>query len=308
MARLSRIKIEDGGVFYHLCARVAGPKDAFPLDNKLCRRRIIDLIQLFSKVYCCSVLGFSIMGNHYHLFIWMDERYQIPRKDLRKRAEILYQSSVLDGWQRSDWARFETRVFDVSELMRSLQSSIARWFNHTFNRRGRFWADRFKSTMFTEYKDALDCLLYIELNAVRAGLVERPEEYDGCSLYYREIHKDKWMMPLQELTGHKTRREAMADFKGRVYYRGAVPTKTNQRPLSQRLIKKEEARGFKTQGLFRKRVRHFADGVVVGNEEFIRQQIEHLREQGQYLRRKNPIEQMGGIYLSLRAQRETGGG
>ncbi len=63
MARLSRVKIEGGGVYHHLYGRVAGPKDAYPLDNSMCRRRIIETIQLFSRVYCCSVIGFGIMAN-----------------------------------------------------------------------------------------------------------------------------------------------------------------------------------------------------------------------------------------------------
>jgi hypothetical protein len=50
-----------------------------------------------------------------------------------------------------------------------------------------------------DHKDAMDCLLYIELNAVRAGIVKRPEEYEGGSLYYREIKKDGWMMPLSKI-------------------------------------------------------------------------------------------------------------
>ena len=305
MARLSRVKIEGGGVYYHLCARVAGSKDSYPLDNEMCRRRIIETIQLFSRVFCCSVLGFAVMGNHYHLLVRMESRHEMTRKELRQRAAILYNETLLDGWLKPNWERFEERIFDVSELMRSLQSSIARWFNHTFGRRGRFWADRFKSTLFEDPKEAMECLLYIELNAVRAGLVERPEDYEGCSLYYREIRKDKWMMPLSELTGNKNNRTARADLKARVYYRGSVPTKPNQRPIPHRIIEEEAARGFETRGIFRKRVRHFVDGVVVGNKEFVLQQIIRLREQGQYKRRKNPIEQMGGIYMSLKAQRET---
>jgi hypothetical protein len=145
----------------------------------------------------------------------------------------------------ASWERFEERIFDVSELMRSLQSSIARWFNHAFGRRGRFWADWFKSTLFDDPKDAMDCLLYIEFNAVRAGIVDRPEEYEGNSLYYREIGKDKWMMPLKKLTGISKKSDAIADLKARVYYRGAVSTKKNQHAIPPRIIKEEEARGFK---------------------------------------------------------------
>jgi hypothetical protein len=32
-------------------------------------------------------------------------------------------------------------------------------------------------------------LLYIDLNPVRAGIVERPEEWKGSSVYLREIGK-----------------------------------------------------------------------------------------------------------------------
>ncbi|MDJ0762841.1 MAG: hypothetical protein QNJ97_07605 [Myxococcota bacterium] len=305
MARLARVKFEDGGGYYHLCARVAGPTDAYPLDNAMCRRRIIETIQLFSGVYYCSVLGFAVMGNHYHLLIWMAPKRPMSREELRARASILYDEPLLNGWLKTSWDRFHHRIFDVSELMRSLQSSIARWFNHTFGRRGRFWADRFKSTLLEGQREAMECLLYIELNAVRAGIVQRPEAYEGNSLYCRELGKDKWMMPLRELTGIAKRRSAIADLKARVYYRGAVPSKTNQRAIPSRIVKEEEARGFKTHGIFRKRVRHFVDGVVIGSQGFVRDQIERLREQGQYKRRKHPIEQMGGLYISLREQRST---
>ncbi len=89
----------------------------------------------------------------------------------------------------------------ISELMRSLQSKIARWFNYTHNRRGRFWLDRFKSVLLEDEKAMFDCLLYVELNPVRAGIVERPEDYDGSSLYCREMKEDKWMA---SITDYKT--------------------------------------------------------------------------------------------------------
>lgn len=154
-------------------------------------------------------------------------------------------------------------------------------------------------------KQVMDCLLYVDLNPVRAGLVERPEEYEGSSVYYREIGKDKWMLPLGELTGYKQRKAALRDYKARLYYRGNVPTKLGQADIPDRIVSEEEARGFKERGVFRKRLRHFADGVVLGSEAFVRKEIERLRDQGIYLRRKNPIPQLGGLQTSLREQRET---
>jgi putative transposase len=303
MARLARVKAVDSGAHYHLCGRVAGVIGEYPLDDKRCRRKIVDFIRLFAKVYCCQVLGFCIMGNHYHLVVQMDSPRSMTRKELRERASLLYKDEFLDGWLAASWSRFESRIFDVSELMRSLQSKIARWFNVTHNRRGRFWADRFKSVLLEDEKAMFDCLLYVELNPVRAGIAERPEEFDGTSLYYRELKDDKWMTPLTEVTHRPKRADAMRDYKSCIYYRGSVPSKDNQAVISKRLLAEEESRGFASEGLFTKRIRHFTDGVVIGSEAFVQEKLDRLRTVGQYLRRKNPVSQMDGMHMSLRPQR-----
>jgi REP element-mobilizing transposase RayT len=305
MARLARVKAEDCGAFYHLCGRVAGVIGEYPLDDKRCRRKIVDFIRLFAKVYCCQVMGFCIMGNHYHLVVHIDAPRSMTRKELRERASLLYKDDLLDGWLAANWTRFEARIFDVSELMRSLQSKIARWFNLTHNRRGRFWADRFKSVLLEDEKAMFDCLVYVELNPVRAGIVRRPEEFDGSSLYYRELKDDKWMAPITEIIGRVKRADAVRDYKSCIYYRGSVPSKNNQAAISKRLLAEEEARGFASEGLFAKRIRHFTDGVVIGSEEYVQEKLNRLRNAGQYLRRKKPVPQLEGLHMSLRPQRGT---
>jgi hypothetical protein len=188
--------------------------------------------------------------------------------------------------------------------MRSLQSKIARWYNVAHNRRGRFWADRFKSVLLEDEKAVFDCLLYIELNPVRAGIVEQPEDYEGSSLYYREIKDDKWMTPITQVTQRPKRAGAMRDYKACIYYRGSVPTKKeNQAVISKRLLAQEETRGFATPGLFSKRVRHITDGIVIGSETFVKEKLEQLRDSGLYLRRRKPISQFDGAHQCLRPQR-----
>jgi REP element-mobilizing transposase RayT len=303
MPRLARIKIDGGGAFYHLYCRTAGPKGEYPLDSPLVRRKIISLFEHYSRVYCCRILGFCIMGNHYHLVVWFDERRKMSRDELFERARLLYSKTLLEGWLRDSWKRFEERIFDVSEFMRNFQAAAARWYNYTFSRRGRFWAERFKSTLLEDEEQVMDCLLYVELNAVRAGIATHPEDYEGASVYYRDLSKDKWMMPLQHLVGQEKRGMALRDYKAMIYYRGNVSTKAGQKPIPNRIVEQEEARDFKTKGIYRKRWRHFVDGVVIGSEAYVRKEIERLREQGIYLRRKHPVEQLNGHHNSLREQR-----
>ena len=172
------------------------------------------------------------MGNHYHLVVYMEEPREMSREELYARAKLLYDETLLKGWLKAKWKHFNDRIFDVSELMRSLQSKIARWFNATHKRRGRFWADRFKSVLLEDEKEAFDCLLYVELNPVRAGIAERPEDYEGSSIYYREVRDDNWMANITEIVNQPRRSIAMKDYKSMVYYRGSVPTKQGQKVIS----------------------------------------------------------------------------
>ena len=185
--------------------------------------------------------------------------------------------------------------------MRTFQSTFARWYNGTFDRRGRYWADRFKSTLLGNHRAVLDCLLYIELNAVRARLCTRPEEYKSSSIYLREIKQDKWLMPLKDLLGAKTKKAALLEFKARLYYRGGVPTKGNQHVIPNEIIKAEADRGFKSRGVYRKRVGYFVDGIALGAEEFVENIILELRERGVYRHEKNPKKIKEGYFMSVRA-------
>ena len=71
------------------------------------------------------------------------------------------------------------------------------------------------------------------------------------------------------------------------------------------MLDQEIARGFKNRGLYRKRLDYFVDGLAIGTDQIIRGQIARMREEGRYVRRKNPIPQLGGIRFSLREQRST---
>ena len=44
--------------------------------------------------------------------------------------------------------------------------------------------DRYKSVVVQDGDALLNCLAYIDLNPIRAGMVDRPEEYRWCSLGY----------------------------------------------------------------------------------------------------------------------------
>jgi len=247
------------------------------------------------------------MGNHYHTVVKFNKPFEVDSNELMRRAKILYpeDSVKLNAWNAEQWDKFRNRLFDVSEFMRNFQAAFARWFNATHERKGRFWGDRFKSTLLEDEKAVMDCLLYIELNPVRAGIVACPENYEGSSIFLREIGADQWLIPIKNLMFAKKRSDALRDYKAAMYYRGNVPGKEGRCTIPDYILRREEARGFTTSGAYRKRARHFVDGVVIGSEDFVRNHLDALRESGNYLRRKDPIKTKWGTAHTLREQRST---
>ncbi len=309
MPRIGRMKYTETDAWYHLCSRIAAHKGVYPLSEAVPTRRLIQTIEHFSAVYFCEVAAYCIVGNHYHLVVKFDRLREVTREELRTRTRLMYPSRAFQAeielWSEEDWEHYRQRLFDVSEYMRNIQAGFARWYNRNYQRRGRFWADRFKSVYLADKQAVLDCMLYVELNPVRAGLVERPEEWKGSSLAVRELGKDGWLTPLKRFLDQPTKKEALVEFRERLYYRGNVPTKDGQKAISEKVVDQEIARGFATRGLYRKRLGYFVDGLAIGTESFIQEQLARLREEGRYLRRKHPISQLGGIHLSLREQRST---
>ena len=306
MARMARIKVDGEAAAYHLYGRISGVKGEYTLTKPLCRKTLIELIKHYATGYCCRVAALSVMGTHYHLVMQFDAYRRLSPEELRARALLLYPNSAadLDDWPQAKWDRLQERLFDVSEFMRNLHSAFGRWYNKAYKRHGRFWADRFKSTLLENDGALLDCMLYVELNAVRAGLVERPEDWKGSSLYLREAGQAAWLMPLTAFF-EKTKKRALTEYRSLVYYRGEVPTRTGQAAIPQRIVKEEADRGFEVSGVYCKRLRYFVDGLVIGSEAFIRKHLDVLREDGHYVKRKHPIPQLEGLHLSLREQRST---
>ena len=246
------------------------------------------------------------MGNHYHLVVEFEAPRELTNQELMKRALRLYPRSTKDlrAWSEQKWKRLQERLFDVSEYMRNIQSAFARWYNQRFDRQGRFWADRFKSVLLGDGQAVLDCMLYVDLNAVRSKSMKvvRPEDYSASSIHLREIGKAGWLKALREIVGGPAK-TANAHYKGHLYYRGEIRTKEKQAVIPSSVVRAEEARGFKRQGAYRKRLRYFTDGVVLGAEDLVLKHLNKLRQRRRYKRRVNPIPQESGQCFTLREQR-----
>ncbi len=298
--RLPRLKIDTAAAWYHCYARVNGSLSAFPLDHPAAHRKLLEIIHHYVLGYRCQLAGFSIMGNHYHLVIHFEAFRQLSPEELEKRARHFYPKPEQTAhWRKHRWERFNRRLFDISELMRNVQMAYAKWHNRRFHRRGSFWEGRFKSTLLADLDAIQECLIYVELNPVRAGLVQRPEQWIRSSAYLRDLKADHWLLSLEDLFPES--RQFYEHYRARLFYRGALPRQPGDKAISERVLGEEERRGFSREGSYRKRLRFFTDGLVIGGEECVRNWITQLRRQGKYVRRRHPIPHEG--LTCLREQR-----
>ena len=102
----------------------------------------------------------------------------------------------------------------------------------------------------SEVLDAIqECLLYVELNPVRAALVQRPEQWTRSSAYLRVLKKDDWLLALKELFPEAPSRQVYQHYRARLLYRGAVSEERGRKAIPEQILREEESQGFCRKGL-----------------------------------------------------------
>jgi putative transposase len=69
----------------------------------------------------------------------------------------------------------------VSGMMQSVGRSYVRYFNNRHGRRGTLWEGRYRSTLIQPERHLLACMVYLDLQPVRAGWVDEASHYAWSS-------------------------------------------------------------------------------------------------------------------------------
>jgi len=180
MPRIARFIRTDIPSIYHVISRTALP--GFPLEVPE-KDYLLDSIRKLSSFYFLDVLGFCVMSNHYfHLLTKMIPETKYSDKQIQKRYEAFYGDDRV--FATGQLPAFRAKYSSLSEFIREVKVGFARFYNKRHNRRGYFWGDRVKSVIVDKGETLVNCLAYIDLNPLRAGIVKRPEQYRWCSLGY----------------------------------------------------------------------------------------------------------------------------
>jgi REP element-mobilizing transposase RayT len=186
-----------GGQAYHVMSRTAGGEKLFGEVEKEAFRRLMWRLAKFSGV---EILTYALMGNHFHILVKVPERARFLKRfegeggegRLLEHLSLLYSKAYLvslrqeiarvreagrDGEVDLILEAFRKRFCDLSCFVKELKERFSRWFNKHHSRRGTLWMDRFKSVLVEDGEALRTMALYIDLNPVRAGLVEDPKDY-----------------------------------------------------------------------------------------------------------------------------------
>lgn len=82
-------------------------------------------------------------------------------------------------------------------MMQALEGDFAGSFNRRKHRRGAFWEDRYHGTMVEDGEHLWNCIKYVDLNMVRAGVVSHPSEWQWCG--YHELVGERTRYRLLDL-------------------------------------------------------------------------------------------------------------
>jgi putative transposase len=82
----------------------------------------------------------------------------------------------------------------VGRLFQDLGRHYVRHINQTYQRHGSLWEGRYKSNLVDSQAYLLACMRYIELNPVRAAMVDHPADYRWSSYAANALGKDNILL------------------------------------------------------------------------------------------------------------------
>jgi putative transposase len=156
MARLPRLTLPDQP--HHVIQR-GNNRQAIVVDHED-RERLLALFGENAARFGIALHAYVLMDNHFHLLATPSSATGLP------------------------------------QFMQSVGRSYVRYFNDRHGRSGTLWEGRYKSTLIQTDRYLLTCMAYIDLNPVRAGLVDEPRDFPWSShAHYAGLRHERLLTP-----------------------------------------------------------------------------------------------------------------
>ena len=156
MARLPRLTIP--GYPHHIIQRGNNRQAIFSSDADY--QMLLLLLDENAHKFGVTLHSYVLMGNHFHLLATPTTEEGLP------------------------------------QMMQAIGRRYVRYFNDSQARSGTLWEGRYRSTVIEAERYLLACMVYIDLNPVRAGLAREAGNYPWSSYgHYAGLRTDRVVVP-----------------------------------------------------------------------------------------------------------------
>ena len=223
-----------GGHVWHITHRCH--QKHFLLKFARDRRRWMDWLFEAKKRYGLSVLNYVVTSNHIHLLVFDNGKDEIPAS------------------------------------LQLVAGRVAQEYNQRKSRKGAFWEDRYHATAIDTDEHLVQCLLYIDMNMVRAGVVVHPADWQESGVAQLVSARQRYQVHdycrLLTLLGFETVDELISARSS--WIKTALDSGSMQREM------------------------RWTEGVAVGGQDFVRQVKEKL---GPLRRNRKIVQGVSGFLL-----------
>jgi REP element-mobilizing transposase RayT len=289
--------------YYHCISRVVDRR--FVLGDAE-REQFVAWMRHYEAFCGVRIITYCVMSNHFHILVEVPQRpVELPSDEvlfgllergyskgfaqtIRQRLEMLPEDE-----RQALRESFFARMWDVSAFMKLLKQRFTQWFNRQQGRKGTLWEERFKSVLVDGAGEALATMAaYIDLNPVRAGLVNDPKDFRWCGYAEAVAGKRVARQGLQTVItaaqrAEGTLSEALDSYRVRLFGQGAQEgvNQPGEAPTVRRGIDPERVKAVVAEKgkltvaeYLRCRVRYFADGAVLGTRAYVDDVFQQNRE------------------------------
>jgi hypothetical protein len=163
---------------------------------------LVERLRHLANIFAIDVCAYAVMETHYHVIarlrpdivaMWSDREVAVRwltlfpgRRATRSLSAQPTEEEICSlAGSPERIGKLRTRLCSLSWFMGRLNEFIARTANHEDGVTGRFWESRFKCQALLDEAAIASCMVYVDLNPIRAGVAATPEASDFTSIQER---------------------------------------------------------------------------------------------------------------------------
>jgi hypothetical protein len=166
------------------------------------KKWVVDRLRYLSSIFAIEVCAYAVMENHPHSILrtrpdiavlWSDREVATRWTELCPKKRRL-KGKTIPSLEEQIQALVDCpgritilrkRLCSLSWFMAQLNEFIARASNKEDKVKGRFWEGRFKCQTLLDEAAIATCMVYVDLNPIRAGVATTPEGSEFTSIQER---------------------------------------------------------------------------------------------------------------------------